>query len=73
MGIVDLRRPRAKAKPPPRDEESTDITDVGSKVAALHANAAPPVIREAPHIDMTEHGGRYLCWQCHYPHYPESY
>lgn len=25
-----------------------------------------------PRIDMAEHGGRYLCWQCHYPHDPEG-
>jgi len=29
-------------------------------------------IPEAPRIDMSEHGGRYLCWQCHYPHHPEG-
>ncbi len=23
-------------------------------------------------IDMAEHGGRYLCWECHYPHLPEA-
>ena len=28
--------------------------------------------REIPRIDLTTHGGRYLCWQCHYPHFPES-
>lgn len=27
--------------------------------------------KEIPRIDMATHGGRYLCWQCHYPHYPE--
>jgi ribosomal protein S27AE len=27
---------------------------------------------EAPRIDLAEHGGRYLCWQCHYPHHPEG-
>ena len=27
---------------------------------------------EIPRIDMATHGGRYLCWQCHYPHYPEG-
>jgi len=27
---------------------------------------------EAPRVDMAEHGGRYVCWQCHYPHYPEG-
>lgn len=23
-----------------------------------------------PRIDIGTHGGRYLCWQCHYPHFP---
>jgi ribosomal protein S27AE len=25
----------------------------------------------APKIDMAEHGEKYVCWQCHYPHSPE--
>ena len=25
-----------------------------------------------PRIDMDKHGERYLCWDCHYPHYPEA-
>lgn len=29
--------------------------------------------REIPKIDLQSHGGRYLCWECHYPHYPEAY
>lgn len=24
-----------------------------------------------PRVDLATHGSRYLCWQCHYPHYPE--
>ena len=28
--------------------------------------------REIPRIDLGTHGGRYVCWQCHYPHYPEG-
>lgn len=24
-----------------------------------------------PRIDMETHGEQYLCWQCHYPHFPE--
>ena len=28
--------------------------------------------KEAPKIDLTSHGGTYLCWQCHYPHLPEG-
>jgi len=27
---------------------------------------------EIPRIDLATHGGRYLCWQCHYPHLPEA-
>jgi hypothetical protein len=23
-------------------------------------------------IDLETHGGRYLCWDCHYPHFPEA-
>ena len=36
-----------------------------------HARDAdsPPGI---PRVDLRSHGERYLCWQCHYPHHPES-
>jgi len=27
---------------------------------------------EIPRIDLATHGGRYICWDCHYPHYPEA-
>ena len=27
---------------------------------------------EIPRVDVASHGGRYLCWQCHYPHFPEG-
>lgn len=35
---------------------------------ARGAEAAP----EIPRVEMRTHGERYLCWQCHYPHFPES-
>jgi hypothetical protein len=25
-----------------------------------------------PRIDLRSHNTRYVCWQCHYPHYPET-
>lgn len=25
-----------------------------------------------PRVEIETHGGRYLCWQCHYPHHPEA-
>jgi hypothetical protein len=28
--------------------------------------------RHIPRVDTNTHGGAYLCWQCHYPHFPES-
>lgn len=28
--------------------------------------------KNIPRIDLKSHGGRYLCWDCHYPHYPEA-
>ena len=27
---------------------------------------------DIPRIDLETHWGRYLCWDCHYPHYPEA-
>lgn len=27
---------------------------------------------EIPRVDIQTHGGRYLCWDCHYPHNPEA-
>ena len=27
---------------------------------------------EAPKIDLSDHGGSFMCWQCHYPHLPEG-
>ncbi len=26
--------------------------------------------KDAPKIDLSTHGERYLCWECHYPHMP---
>lgn len=25
-----------------------------------------------PRVEMNDHGGTYMCWQCHYPHFPEG-
>jgi hypothetical protein len=29
-------------------------------------------IQGAPQIDLRTHNPTYLCWQCHYPHFPET-
>lgn len=28
-------------------------------------------VRGTPKVNLAEHGEKYLCWQCHYPHMPE--
>lgn len=28
--------------------------------------------KHIPRIDVENHGQRYLCWDCHYPHFPEA-
>lgn len=33
------------------------------------AGSPPPGV---PTVDIVSHGGRYLCWDCHYPHSPET-
>lgn len=35
-----------------------------------HAEEADS-LRGIPRIDLATHGDRYVCWQCHYPHFPE--
>jgi hypothetical protein len=35
-----------------------------------HATGQPDA--DVPQVDLTTHGGSYLCWQCHYPHLPEG-
>ncbi len=34
--------------------------------------AAKEAPKEAPKVDVSTHGGRNLCWECHYPHLPEG-
>ena len=29
--------------------------------------------KEVPRVNMAAHGEKYLCWQCHYPHQPETH
>ncbi len=38
---------------------------------ACHGQAAPG-LPGIPQVDLRSHGGDYLCWQCHYPHNPET-
>ena len=35
---------------------------------APDADSSPNI----PRIQLDAHGERYVCWQCHYPHYPET-
>ncbi len=35
---------------------------------AQEAESSP----EIPRVDIKTHGNGFLCWECHYPHYPEA-
>ncbi len=35
-----------------------------------HAKDSP--VKDVLKVDMASHGGKYLCWECHYPHMPEA-
>ena len=42
---------------------------------SCHAQDAKPpksISQSVPRINLETHGGRYVCWQCHYPHLPEA-
>ncbi|MFH1277774.1 MAG: hypothetical protein ABIK65_05295 [Candidatus Eisenbacteria bacterium] len=42
-----------------------------ARCGRCHAEGAdsPKIV---PRVDLDTHGGRYLCWDCHYPHHPEA-
>ena len=37
-----------------------------------HAVSATDPVASKARVDMAAHGGKYLCWQCHYAHLPEG-
>ncbi|MBI2159050.1 MAG: hypothetical protein HYU25_01445 [Candidatus Rokubacteria bacterium] len=39
---------------------------------ACHGQGAAGAPKEAPKVDLSTHGARNLCWECHYPHLPEG-
>jgi hypothetical protein len=54
----------------PRDFTPTKPAD-RAFCGGCHAQDAP-VSRRIPQINLRDHGEGYPCWQCHYPHYPET-
>ncbi len=54
----------------PRTLRPSKPTD-RSFCATCHAEDATSP-RHIPRINFRTHNPRYLCWQCHYPHYPET-
>ena len=38
---------------------------------ACHAKGSAAA-KDIPKVDLESHGGKYLCWECHYPHMPEA-
>lgn len=45
---------------------------VSSRTCAVCHQKGADGTEKAPQIDIVTHTGRYLCWDCHYPHYPEA-
>ncbi len=41
-------------------------------VQILIGSLVPLFLLIFPRIDLDTHNSRYLCWQCHYPHFPEG-
>jgi hypothetical protein len=40
---------------------------------AKKAKQPEKLTKKIRRVDLASHGGRYLCWQCHYPHFPEGH
>ena len=34
-------------------------------------HASDSKVKETPKVDLSMHGEKYLCWECHFPHMPE--
>ena len=56
---------KAKAK---GDKEAKGEKDAKSETAPKVDRTVDVV----PQVDSKTHSGRYLCWDCHYPHHPEA-
>ncbi len=70
LACTDCHDTPEKHKVEPRDFHP-DKPDTRAFCARCHGKDATRVT-DAPRIDVNTHGGRYLCWQCHYPHLPEG-
>jgi predicted CXXCH cytochrome family protein len=47
------------------------IPQVREVCGKCHAQDSP-ASKDIPRVDMATHGGKYFCWDCHYPHMPEA-
>ena len=54
----------------PRQVRATKPTSVQTCGQCHSVNADSP--SRIPRIDLDVHGKPYLCWDCHYPHFPEA-
>lgn len=46
---------------------------VNSETCAVCHSEAEEGQLSAPKVDFRNHGNRYDCWDCHYPHHPEAH
>ncbi len=57
-----------KASPRTNKPQKLQSRDACGKCHAQDATGP----KEVPRVNMATHGEKYLCWQCHYPHEPET-
>lgn len=43
----------------------------GDRTFCGKCHSKDSTVKETPKVDISTHGEKYLCWQCHYPHMPE--
>ena len=70
VGVHGVPRGPRGPQDSPRDATPTRPT-TRAFCGQCHAGTPPPGLH-APQIDLAAHNPEYLCWQCHYPHYPEA-
>ncbi|MBI4525328.1 MAG: hypothetical protein HY695_16120 [Deltaproteobacteria bacterium] len=68
IGCTTCHTVPAKHKISPRSVTPTK-PETREFCGGCHAKEAPR--QDAPKIDLSTHGERFLCWECHYPHLPE--
>ncbi len=69
---TEKRGPFLWTHPPVQESCANCHNPHGSNHESMLIIANPRLCQQCPKVDVSTHGGSYLCWQCHYPHLPEG-